>query len=301
MRAFVVIVGLLVLAGPGALAQTSRDSRPSAAATRAREKGTADLLKKLLGEHAVAIFRKTRESLARAEEIDRQLQELDWSAVDVPAASFDFCLSQEQKKHDRRIEGWDFLQLPPCLVKLTTSGTWAAFVEKRLDALTENSGTISWKSPKAWRNVSSDMIQARAFEKVASHVCVGLGKDLEAVPAADLKRIRDSLFRIYEQYDVGTIQKSTQYAYLPAGYYLQWAGWIGDRRAFKVAKDIAEAWFAMPREAQVPNFDQAVRAIDYFNNQLDTGKEPERDELIRKIKADPRTPDSVKAVIKSAP
>ena len=68
-----------------------------------------------------------------------------------------------------------------------------------------------------------------------------------------------------------------------------------------MATSITEAWYAMPREVQIPNFDQAVRAIDYFNNQLDTGKEPERTELIRKIKADPRTPDSVKAVIKTAP
>jgi hypothetical protein len=145
------------------------------------------------------------------------------------------------------------------------------------------------------------MVQARAFEKVASHVAASLCKDLGAAPLADLKRMRDAFFRIYEQYEIGTIQKSTQYAYLPAGSYLQWAGWIGDPRAFKVAKEISDAWFAMQREIQLPNFDQAVRAIDTFNTQLEPGREPERVELIRKIKADSRTPDSVKSVIKTVP
>jgi hypothetical protein len=293
---------LLLLAPSQAPAQATRDSRPAAAAsTRPKERGTPDLLKKLLAEHAEAIFRKTKESLARAAEIDQTLLDIDWSSVDVPKTSFEFCVSQEQKKHDRKIEGWDFLQLPPCLAKLTTSGVWAEFVEKRLDALTDNSGTISWKSPKAWRNQSSEMIQARAFEKVASHLATGLAKDLQSVPATDLKRIRDAFFRIYEQYDVSTVQKSTQYVYLPAGYYLQWAGWIGDPRAWKIATDITDAWFAMPRDVHLPNFEQAVRAIDFFNNQLDPGKEPVRGELIRKIKADSRTPDSVKATIKTAP
>jgi hypothetical protein len=292
----------MLLAASDAGAQASRESRPGpSATTRPKEKGTAEALKKFLAEHTEAAFRKTKESLARAEEVDRRLLEMDWSTVDVPATTFEFCVSQEQKKHDRKIEGWDFLQLPPCLVKLSTSGAWATFVEKRLDALTDNQGTISWKSPKAWRNLSSEMIQARAFEKVGSHLAIGLAKDLEAVPGSDLKRIRDAFFEIYEQYEVGTIQKSTQYAYLPAGYYMQWAGWIGDRRAWKVATSITDAWYAMPRDVQIPNFDQAVRAIDYFNNQLDTAKEAERDELIRKIKADPRTPASVKAIIKTAP
>jgi hypothetical protein len=292
------MLALVLLAAPHADAQ---DSRAGAVASRPKGKGTPEILKKALAEHAEAAFRKTKETLARAERIDKGLLDLDWSEVDVPATAFEFCVSQEQKKHDRKIEGWDFLQLPPCLVRLSTSGSWATFVEKRLDALTGNIGTISWKTPKTWKNLSSEMVEARAFEKVASHVAASFNQDLGAVPLDDLKRIRDAFFRIFAQYEIGTIQKSTQYAYLPAGYYLQWAGWIGDPRAFKIAKEITEAWFAMQREIHQPNFDQAVRAIDYYNTQLDPGKEPERDELIRKIKADSRTPDSVKAVIKSAP
>lgn len=289
-----VILAAAIAVEPAALAQVRAESKPSA-----KEPGTADLLKKLLGEYVEARAKRTPDGPARAAEIDKSLPDRDWSKVDIPATALDFALDQEQKTRDKRIDNWDFDRLPPALVGLVTPARWATFVEQRLEALVQSSGNISWKSPKAWKSRSHDMVQARAFEKIASHVATGLAKTLTNVASEDLRRFHEAFFRIYAEYDVETIHKSTQYEHLPAGAYMQWGGWLGDRRAMKIASDIVEAWFAAPRETQIPNFDQAVRTIDLFNNVLAFDQEPERVRLMHRIKADPKTPDSVKSIIKT--
>jgi len=296
MRALPVLAVVLAYALPmmPALAQVRAESKPGA-----KEPGTADLLKKLLGEYVEARAKKTPEGDARAAEIDKRLPDRDWAKVDVPATTFEFALDQEQKTRDKRIDTWDFDRLPPALVGLVTTERWATFVEQRLEALVQSSGTISWKSPKAWKNRSTDMVHARAFEKIASHVATGVAKTITSVASEDLRRFHECFFRIYAEYDVETIHKSTQYEHLPAGFYMQWGGWLGDRRAMKIASDIVEAWLAAPRETQIPNFEQAVRTIDLFNNALAFDQEPERVRLMHRIKADPKTPVSVKTAIKT--
>ena len=115
MRYAVALLILAVAQSSPVLGQVRPESKPVARAGH-KEPGTADLLKKLLAEHAEARARRTPESLARAAEIDKQLPDRDWTKVDVPATTFDFAADQEQKVRDKRSEGWDFDRLPPALV-----------------------------------------------------------------------------------------------------------------------------------------------------------------------------------------
>jgi hypothetical protein len=294
-----ILAGALAIT-TATIAQGRAESKPlRVAESRPKEPGSAELLKRLLGEYAEARAKRTPEALARADEIDRTLPDRDWSRVEIAGTAFEFVVVQEQKTRDNRIEGWDFDRLPPTLVWITTVQKWACFVEQRIDALAARSGPISWKGPKAWKAMSSEMVQARAFEKIASIVSTGLARKLDEIPPQDIARFHEAFFRVYAEYDIETVHKSTAYSHLPAGLYMQWGGWLGDRRAMKVASDMVDAWLAAPRETQVPNFDQAVRTIDLFNNLLRPDQEAERVGLIRKIKADPKTPDSVKAIIKT--
>ena len=90
MRPLAIILGLVLLASAPADAQATRPA--SSPTSGPKGKGTADILKKALAEHAEAAFRKTKETLARAEQIDKSLLELDWSEIDVPAVAFEFWL-----------------------------------------------------------------------------------------------------------------------------------------------------------------------------------------------------------------
>jgi hypothetical protein len=276
---------------------------PTLPASRPTARGSADLLSRILEDHVKARHENTKASLAAAEKLDRRLLDHDWSGVDVPQVTLGFALAKEAQVQvrGRRQGSWDYDRLPPQLAKIATPGQWSTFVDRQLDHLIDHAGSVSWRSPKARRSAASDLLLARAFEKIASHLATHLAESVTSIPPADLARFTNALFRVYEEYDIETVQRSSLYGYLPAGVYLQWGGWLADGRAFRIATSMIDAWLADPRSSREDNLLHAVRTVDLFNTRLNPAVESQRAAMIARVKADPRIPESIKKLIRSVP
>ena len=272
--------------------------------SRPKGKGTARSLKKLLGRaRRGALQEDPKATLAHADRSTGACLELRLGRRSTsPRRRSSSPSRRSRRPATRGSRAGTSTGFRPRSSASSTTETWATFVETAARCARRNSGTISWKSPKAWRNRSSEMVQARRVrEGRESTSPTSLAKTSKRCRSPTSSASTTAFFRIYEQYDVendpevDAVRPTCPRVLPPVGRL--------DRRSrrVKVASDIVDGWFAMPREMQPAQ----LRAGGPHDRLLQQPARSRPGARARRpdagIKADSRTPDSVKAVIKSVP